>query len=122
MVGLGQFEFCVVHRDGRLRLTYRGFLLRHTRGKPRNAGLGGSDLCLCRIHRNDEIPIVDRGEQIACLHWLVFFDQDFADHARHLGRDEGEIGLYIGVVRGLGRCAGFGAIQINDTAHCHCEE
>src|SRR3546814_7409409 len=63
-----------------------------------------------------------RGDQIASLHWLVFFDQHLADYARHLGCDEGEVGLYIGVVRGLGRCAGFGAIQINDTAHCHCEQ
>src|SRR3546814_19205551 len=41
LVGLCQLEFCVVHRDGRLRLTYRCFLLRHTCGKPRDAGLGG---------------------------------------------------------------------------------
>src|SRR3546814_10596584 len=88
LVGLCQLEFCVVHRDGRLRLTYRCFLLRHTCGKPRDAGLGGSDLRLCRIHRNDEIPIVDRGDQIASLHWLVFFDQHLADYARHLGRSE----------------------------------
>src|SRR3546814_3769545 len=51
-------------------LADRGFLLRHTRGMPRDAGLGGGDLCLCRIHRNDEIPVVDGCEQIPCLHWL----------------------------------------------------
>src|SRR3546814_6228350 len=69
-----------------LRLADRGFLLRHTRGMPRDAGLGGGDLCLCRIHRNDEIPVVDGCEQIPCLHWLVFRSEEHTSELQSLMR------------------------------------
>src|SRR3546814_14270954 len=71
-----------------LSLADRGFLLRHARGKSLDTGLGSGDLCLCRIHRDDEIPVVDGGEQIASLHGLVFFDQYLTDNARNLRRSE----------------------------------
>src|SRR3546814_5308153 len=67
LVGLCQFEFGIVHRNGCLRLADRGFLLRHTRGMPRDAGLGGGDLCRSEEHTSELQSLMRTSYAVFCL-------------------------------------------------------
>ena len=101
---------------GRLRLANRGFLQDQARLQAGDGGSRAFDLGLRRAHGDDEIAVVDGGEQVAGLDGLVVFDQHLVHRSRHLRRDGREVGLHVGIVRGLGRCAGRGAIEIERAA------
>ena len=61
-------------------------------------GLGGRDIGMGLIQRGPEIAVVDAGQELAGLNRLIVGNRDFRDVAGDLGRNDGRIGLYIGVI------------------------
>ena len=66
-----------------------------------NGGFSCGDICIGLVECRPEIAIVDPRQQLAGLDRLVVADQHLTDIARHLRRDDGGIGLHIGVVGGF---------------------
>ncbi|VFT10245.1 Uncharacterised protein [Pseudomonas aeruginosa] len=69
---------------------------RHWPGWPRHehVGFGGGQ-------GGAEVAVVEAGEQLAGLDRLVVLDQNVLDEAGDFRRDQGEIGVHIGVVGAL---------------------
>ena len=88
----------LIHRDGGARLRDHRLLLIEARLDVVDIGLGGGDIGFRLLDRDRVVAVVDPGERLARLDRLIVGHQDVAQIAGDLRRDDGGVGLHVGVV------------------------
>src|SRR5581483_3537844 len=99
LVGLSRLDLGRLLRDDRLLQLDLGIEVVH-------GGLRSRDIGMGLIQRGAEISVVDARQKLAGLDRLVVRHRDFGDVAGDLRRDDGGIGLHIGIVGRLEIAAG----------------
>ncbi len=95
---LGEFQIGFRRRNIRAALFDHGLLQGQLSIEIAHRGLGSGDIGLGLIQRGLEVAIVDPRQHLASLHRLVVADQHLREIAGDLRRDDGGVGLNIGVI------------------------